>query len=193
MDAAVDEFWFAHDVQVRLEVTDQKPISHNIRISVSILLIKHLQTPVSYTETKIPGFRERYILESTVKMRSHDEIGNCQSLANKVRLMSKDAVKILQDPLDLNLGSFNGLFIVVLPSEGGTEPVAETGKDFMVCEGAPLHGLGVGFGVGGDQGCVGVLLGDCRGLVTVMKEVQFEQLDERLGAKSDWSLRNVVV
>ena len=44
LDAAVDEFWFAHNFQVGLEVTDQEPVPDDIRISLDIHFIEQLQS-----------------------------------------------------------------------------------------------------------------------------------------------------
>lgn len=75
--------------------------------------------------------------------------------------MQEDTVNVLEDFLDVDLSSFNVLLIIKVPSEGGTEPGTEGGEDFVVGKRAPLDGFGKGFGFGGDQGCVGILLGDC--------------------------------
>jgi len=102
-------------------------------------------------------------LESTVEIRRHDEIGNSQSLANEIGPVEQDAVKVLHDPLYLDLSGVNGLFIVdrSWPSKGGTPPFGEIGEEFVACEGAPLDNLGVGLDIFGDQGSVRVLLGNC--------------------------------
>jgi hypothetical protein len=51
------------------------------------------------------------------------------------------------------------VFLVVWLSSGGrTDPCSETWEDFVVCEGAPLNYLSVGFGVGRDKSGVGILL-----------------------------------
>ena len=44
LDATVDEFWFAHNFQIGLEVMDQEPVSDNIRISLDIHFVKQLQS-----------------------------------------------------------------------------------------------------------------------------------------------------
>jgi len=193
LDAAVDEFWLTHDFQVGFEVTDQEPVSNNIRISLGILLIKQLQTQqVSIYFTKeVNG----YVLKSTVEISRHDEISNGQSLANEIRLVKQDAVKILHDPFDLDLSGFHGLFVVdrSWPSEGGTPPFAESGEDFVVREGAPLDDLSVRFDVLRDQSGVRVLLGDCaHKLGGCYKVVQFEAFrDQMFWDKSDRNIVNV--
>ena len=161
LDAAVDEFWFAHNFQVGLEVTDQEPVPDDIRISLDIHFIEQLQS-----KQLAPLFTQEencYVLESRVEMGSHDEIGNSQSLANEIGPVEQDAVKVLHDPLYLGLSGVDGLFIVdrSWASEGGTPPFSEIGEEFVVCEGAPLENLGMGLDILGDQGSVRVLFGDC--------------------------------
>lgn len=99
-------------------------------------------------------------MEATIQVRGHGDISNSQSLANKVCRIPQDSIKILQDLLDGDFCGIDVFLVIGISADGRTEPGSETGEDFGVCEGAPLHYLCVCFEVFGDEGRVGVLFGN---------------------------------
>lgn len=155
MDAFVDEFGRSHDGEVRFKVADGSPVSHDIRISSRVFAVKQLNSSATGTG-KGGGI---YVLESTIKMSSEDEIGNSQSFANKVGMILQVSIKVLHDPFHEMFGQIDILFVVAgIATESGTEPCTECREDFMVCKGQPLDCLSVGFDVLGDESRVWVLL-----------------------------------
>ena len=154
MDAFVDELGWSHDGEVRFKVADGSPVSHDIRISSPVFAVKQLNS--SATGRANGGI---YVLESTIKMSSEDEIGNSQSFADKVSMILQVSIKVLHDPFHEMFGQIDILFVVAgIATKSRTEPSTETREDFMVCKGHPLDYLSVGFDVFGDESRVWVLL-----------------------------------
>lgn len=102
-----------------------------------------------------------YVLETTIKMGSEDEIGNSQSFADEVGVILQVSIKVLHDPFHESLGHIDVLLVVPgIATKCGTEPCADRREDLMVRKGQPLDYLSVGFEVLGDESRVGVLLSD---------------------------------
>ena len=93
-------------------------------------------------------------------MSSQDEIGKSQSLANEVGVVEQVGVEVFQDLLYEGFSGIDGLLVVGISSDSGTEPGSERGKDFGIREGTPLNDFSICFGVLGDKSCIRVLLGD---------------------------------
>jgi len=76
LNAIFDEFRSSLDFKIWLEMADQAPISHEVRIGSAELRIKQLLLANMG--------KGQYELESTIQMSRHDEISNRQSFSNEI-------------------------------------------------------------------------------------------------------------
>lgn len=101
-----------------------------------------------------------YILETAIKMSSHNEISNRQSFANEISMVEQVSIKIFQDLLYKDFSRIDRFLVIGVSADCGTEPGSDVGEDFMVCEGAPLDSLSECLSVFGDESRVGILFSD---------------------------------
>ena len=111
----------------------------------------------NYQLIKASFIQGKYELESTIKISTHDKIGNTQSFTDEISMIKQVSIKVLHDPLDYDFCRIDGFLVVWFRSTSRTEPCSQLRKDFVVCKGTPLNYLGVRFRVLGNKSCIRIL------------------------------------